>query len=400
MASCWKTTLCREIRKIHPGSYITIEQETIEEHSYYYLNNKQDKLLSEQEIINKTDELFRKAVQRQFDKDIEYGYKHLCALSGGLDARMTTFVADELGFNNQLNFTFSQSDYYDDFLPKHMARDLKHEWLFKSLDNGLWLYDVDRITQVTGGNVLYYGLAHGDSLFRLFNFEEYGLVHSGQLGDVILSTKVVKNDERYEIGDGAYSTKYLQLLNDVVLPQYPNKEIGCFYTRYLNGTNNGIQNIFNYSETYSPFLDLEFIEFCLSIPNNLRYNHRIYKKWIIQKYPQAAEYVWETTHSKITTPVISVGHKSATITDVPRMIYHKLRNIIGIEDIKTGMNPIGKYLQENNKLCNYLNNYFAYVDCIQDVELRKVIEAIKNNGTSVEKVQAVSLLSALKMFFS
>lgn len=393
-------TLCEKIRKLLPGNYLVISNGVLEEQQYYYLKNELNYTRSERETIEEVDRLFRRAVMKQFEKDQEYGYNHICALSGGLDARMVTFVAHDLGYKKQLNFTFSQSDYYDDFLPKHMARDLKHEWLFKALDNGLWLYDVDRITKVTGGNVLYYGLAHGDSLFRLLNLTEFGLIHSGQLGDVVLSTKIRNNDEKYVIGDGAYSNKYLHLLQSIHLPNYPNKEIGFFYTRCLNGANNGLQNIFNYSETCSPFVDLDFLEYCFSIPNNYRYNHGLYKKWILQKYPKAAEYAWETTHSKISTPVINIGGKSATITDIPRMLFRKLSNVIGISDNKTGMNPLGKYLKENDELRETLFGLFSYLDCISNKELLNTIVGIKNSGTSMEKIQAISLLSALKMYYS
>lgn len=393
-------TLCQEIRKIQPGNYITISNGVLEEHNYYKLKNEPDYNISEQAAIDGIDSLFRQAVMRQFKKDEEYDYKHICALSGGLDARMTTFVADDLGFKEQLNITFSQSDYYDEFLPKQMARDLKHEWLFKSLDNGLWLYEVDRITKVTGGNALYYGLAHGDSLFRLFNFSEYGIIHSGQIGDAVVSSKFKNNEDVFVFGDGSYSNKYLHLLNDLNLQHYSNKEIGFFYTRCFNGANNGLQNLYNYSETCSPFLDLDFLEFCLSIPNRLRYNHSLYKKWIIQKYPKASEYVWETTHSKITTPVITIGNKSVTISEIPRKLYLKSLNAIGVSNnYKSGMNPLGKYLQENDDLREFLFGYFSIVESISNNELKSVICEIKQSGSIMEKIQAISLLSALKVYY-
>lgn len=59
---------------------------------------------------------------------------------------------------------------------------MKHEWLFKALDNGLWLYNLDNVLEITGGNVLYYGQAHGMSLYKYLNFEDFGILHSGQLG--------------------------------------------------------------------------------------------------------------------------------------------------------------------------------------------------------------------------
>ncbi len=126
----------------------------------------------------------------------------------------------------------------------------------------------------------------------------------------------------------------------------------------------------------------------------------MYKKWILQKYPQAANYVWETTHSKINAPVIKIGNKSATINDIPRMLYQKFSNFLGLGDNSAGMNPLGKYLKENNQLREVLYDYFSYMDSIPNKEIKEVIREIKDTGSSVEKIQAVSLLAALKAYFN
>lgn len=394
-------TLCREIKKIRPGSYIIISQNGLREYSYYQLDNEPNYRRTEAETIAEIDRLFSQAVNRQYKKDDEYGYKHVCALSGGLDCRMTTFVSNELGFKSQLNITFSESDYYDDFLPKQMSRDLKHEWIFKPLDNGLWLFDVDKITQVTGGNVLYYGLAHSDSLYRYLDFSSLGMVHSGQLGDIVIGSKTKSHKERYAFGDGAYSKKYTKYLEDAIVNNFPNHEIGCWYTRYLNGANNGLQNIYNYTETCSPFMDLDFLEFCLSIPSELRYNHKLYRKWVILKHPQAANYVWETTGAKLNEPTIDILGKSIPISQIVRKAYLKIMITLGIKSTETlaSMNPLKKYIANNKDLSDYYQSYFQYLDLIKDEKLRSIIKEIKKNGTAVEINQAVSLLSALKVFF-
>jgi asparagine synthase (glutamine-hydrolysing) len=103
--------------------------------------------------------------------------------------------------------TFSQSNYYDETIPKKIASDLKHEWIFKSLDNGNFLYDLDTINLLTGGNVLFSSAAHSYSLYKYINFENFGLLHTGQLGDVIISSFFSSSDYtgKANIGDGAYS---------------------------------------------------------------------------------------------------------------------------------------------------------------------------------------------------
>lgn len=172
--------------------------------------------------------------------------------------------------------------------------------VFKPLDNGLWLYNVDDITKLTGGNVLYYGLSHSYNLYKDINFNNFGIIHSGQLGDVILGSKY--NDEskklKYEIGTGAYSKRFIDRIKDLRLDDYPNQEIAWFALRGFSGTNNGLMCEYSFSETLSPFMDLDFINICFSIPNSMRIEHNLYKKWILKKYPAAANYPWETIKAK------------------------------------------------------------------------------------------------------
>ena len=63
------------------------------------------------------------------------------------------------------------------------------------------------------------------------------------------------------------------------------------------------------------------------------------------------------------------------------------------------MNPVGYYLDTNSELQKYLFDYFKYIEKIEDQELRDIIIDIRDNGTSMEKIQAVSLLGALKLYY-
>src|SRR5690606_20155317 len=295
-------TLCKKIKKLEAGSYISIKKDDISFGQYYKLPlSSKTTNLNESQIIDKIDEKFREAIKLQFDKDKEYGYKHLVALSGGLDSRMTSWVAHDMGYVNQINFTFSQSDYLDETIPKKIASDLKHEWIFKALDNGVFLKDLEEINLMTGGNVLYYGLAHGNSMIKLINFDNLGIIHSGQLGDVVIGTFIkTLSKEGLQKLDGAYSKTLLDKeANENKIDSVEDIEQKLIYQRGVNGANNGLVASQNYSETFSPFYDIDFFEFCLSIPIELRMGHNLYKKWILTKYPKAADYVWESTKKKI-----------------------------------------------------------------------------------------------------
>lgn len=397
-------TLSEEVKKIQPGCYIVYENNAVKEINYFTLDNTPNYNRSTDETIEQLDDLFLKAVKLQFEKDKEYGYNHICALSAGLDSRMTVFVAHELGYEEQTNFTFSQSDYWDDIIPKAMAKDLRHEWIFKSLDDAKWLMSADTITKVTGGQGYYQGSAHGNSLFESINWSKYGMIHSGQMGDVVPSCKPKSNDEKYEIGDGACFKNYLDDLRHVLGAgfSYPNKEIGFWYCRCLNGTNIGQQNLYNYSETFSPFTDLDFLTYCLSIPCALRYDHKLYKQWIIRKHPKAADYGWEKIGGrKISDRTVSFMGKEIILNTIPSRALQRIKSTLGIRKAVTNqhMNPISYYISQYEDLRHYIDTYFQYLDKIDNDRIKTIVGNIMKNGSGGEKLQALSLLSAIKVYF-
>lgn len=99
--------------------------------------------MTEDEAVYMIDKAFRKAVKREFDKDREYGYEHLVDLSGGLDSRMVAWVAHEMGYTKQTNYTYCKAKYLDFKISSRIASDLQHEYYFKQLDDFQWIYEID-----------------------------------------------------------------------------------------------------------------------------------------------------------------------------------------------------------------------------------------------------------------
>ncbi len=397
-------TLCSDIKKLLPGHNLSYTNNTLVLNQYYKLLNTPDNTKTEDEFIELMDHYFRQAVQRQFDKDKEYGYKHFLALSGGLDSRMTCWVAHDMGYDKQINFTFSQSDYLDETIAKEIARDLNHEWIFKALDGGNFLLDVDEITNIAGGNVLYYGLAHGNSFRKLINYDTLGLDHSGQLGDVVFGTffTSLNKDVQWKFGDGAYSTTFIDKTKNIKLQmKYENQEIFNFYNRGFAGTNSGALAVQQYTETKAPFCDIDLLNFAISIPLEYRYDHQIYQKWIIKKYPKAADYVWERIRSKITDPTFKYKGQKHPIKQLLFLIANKVsgHRLAGL-DTKNHMNPLDYWYNTNLELRNGLDEYFEKnIKQVDDDELLKDLMQLYHNGNAVEKVQVISLVSAIKILF-
>lgn len=413
-------TLVSEIKKLTAGHYLRYDQQSLKEIQYHRFSNKPKTGMTIEEAIEGIDTYFRNAVRLQFEKDKECGYKHLTSLSGGLDSRMTVWVAHQMGYTEQLNTTFSQSNYLDFNIAQQIATDLHHDFLFKPLDHGDFITKIDEITALTYGSTCFFGLAHGKSLYDLLNFEPFGIVHTGMIGDAIIGTFFKKNEYNatYKIGQGAYSQDLIERLSDYKFKyEYENEEIFCLYTRAFTGANQGMLVFQEHTESVSPFCDVDFIEFCYSIPLNLRFNHKIYFDWILQRYPGAADYIWEKKRTKIHAITNKepkymhlFGYKVPSVVDEHFLIWLKgsvLRRL-GLrkkgEKPKTeyipnsfSMNPIDYWYNNNEDLRLFLNNYWIkYENLIDNKDLYGDMNHLFNDCVVLDKLQALSVLSTVK----
>ena len=402
-------TLWKEIKKLDPGSCINVQNKEIRIQQYYKLPKaSENDQRSRKELIDGIDEKFRAAVRLQFEKDREYSYRHLVALSGGLDSRMTSWVAHDMGYKDQINLTFSQTDYLDETTPKKIAEDLKHEWIFKALDNGLFLKDIDQAVEMTAGIILYYTIAHGNSFYKLLNFEHLGILHSGQLGDVIIGS-FIKDFEDKEIGHKAFSKKLQSKLSEErTMSSIEEKENELLYRRGINGANSGLLPSQYYTETASPFCDIEFLEYCFSIPIKKRAGHSLYRDWMIEKYPGAAEYIWETTKKPVNAVVkkprvLKIGGKKIPLKSIWPIILHKTgirKRYSKKKRTKKSMQPLNYWYENDPELRNYLDRYFqdnlSYLEDAEE-ELKQDVIQLYETGTAFEKNMVLTLLSALKL---
>lgn len=400
-------TLCSEIFKLRPGCYITIINDKLSERYYCRLNNEPVNI-SDSDAIEMIDEHFRSSLKLEFEKDIEYGYsQHLVALSGGLDSRMTSLVAHDMGYINQLNYTFSQSNYLDETTPKKIAEDYGHEWIFKALDSGLWLLDFDYIVSQTGGNVLYFGSAHGNSLMKNLYIGDMGMFHTGLLGDVTIGRSYCgkTDNEQYKRLDGSFGGTLADKVRDVKFKEtFENREIGVLYNRGFSGIQNATQVGYSLNESFAPFENIDLIKACLQLPYH-KTREYYYKKWIISKYPKAADYVWTGLKgAKITDRTININGRDVPLSQIiPRAKRFVLRRIVPnhMHVKKEGMNPIGYYLHSNMVLQKKINNYISEnIGLIQDTTLLSDLQKLCNGVNGIEKVQAITLIEAVRQFFT
>ena len=391
------STFVTQIHRLLPGSFGKISGGGIRLTRYYEIPCGGEKM-SENEAVERIDSAFRQAVFREFSKDEEYGYRHLVDLSGGLDSRMVTWVAHELGFKEQVNIAYSRLDYLDQKISAQVAMALQHEYLYKAMDDLTWMYDVDEMTCKNNGAAVCLGMTGGNRLLRVINQEAFGIEHTGMVGDAIVSTFYQDeklNDQSPVFGLNQYSNRLQYAFNQQILTQYKNQEVFALTTRGLLGAQSSYMIRQNYLETGSPFLDADFISVVMSLPFAYRKNHHIYLKWIADKYPGAADFVWEKwgvrpRESEIFRRKIKTTGKLAS--EYVQKISHKPG--------RSSMNPMDYWYQNDVEVRKYIKT--VYEERIESSllpdDLRHDMKRLFEEGNFIEKTQVLTVLCAMHLF--
>ncbi len=391
------STFVTQIRRLLPGHYGKISDGRVGLFKYYEIPCDEEQM-SEKEAVEQIDSAFRQAIVREFTKDREYGYRHLVDLSGGLDSRMVTWAAHELGFREQVNIAYSRLDYLDQKISAQVAMALKHEYLYKAMDDLTWMYDVDEMTCKNNGAAVCLGMTGGNRLLRMLDKETFGIEHTGMVGDAIVSTFYHDknlNNQSPVFGLNQYSNFLQYSFDEKILTQYKKQEIFAVVTRGLLGAQSSYMIRQNYLETGSPFLDVDFLAAVMAVPFAYRKNHHIYLKWIADKYPEAADFIWEKwgvkpRESEIFKRKIKTTGKLAA--GYLQKVSHK--------PSRSSMNPMDYWYQNDMDVRKYVETMYKerIADDSLPEDLRHDMKLLFTAGNFTEKTQVLTVLSAMYLF--
>lgn len=100
-----------------------------------------------------------------------------------------------------------------------------------------------------------------------------------------------------KFGEKGYSNYFECEFDESILKKHKNKEVFAIYERGFLGVCSTHFIRQNYTEVSSPFLDIDFMDMCLTIPFELRKNHNLYLKWI-EKIPRCFAFCLGENKSK------------------------------------------------------------------------------------------------------
>lgn len=395
-----QSTVVTEIKRVLPGEWVTVTPNEIQSKIYYMIHNDYSQELSEREAIERIDGAFRQAVKREFEKDREYGYKHLVDLSGGLDSRMVCWVAHEMGYTKQLNLSYARKNYIDYKVSQKIALELHHMYFFNPLDDANWMMDIEEIVKVNNGAAPYCASTGSNRCLKNINNNLYGIEHTGMVGDAILST--FYKDETVAHGKPVSGlNKYSEILNiqteSKILEKYHNQELFALYTRGLLGAQSSYMIRQEYFETGSPFLDVDFLNVCFKLPYKYRNRHYIYLKWIKEKYPAAAEFGWE----KWGGVKPRLNHIFCRKIVTSWRIFKSMLSALSRKPSFDNMNPIDYWYQKDKRVKEYMDSYYNYYRKIEglDMKNKEKVQIMYENGSVMEKAMALTVLAIARLYF-
>jgi len=400
-------TVVKEIKRLKYGSVLIYDfnDHSLDQKSYYSFK-KEVTSQSLPEVIENVNSLMTVAVNREWQKDLEYQKRHFTLMSGGMDTRTNALVAKSLGYEKIIGYTYGYSNSSDVSIAAKIAKENFYGHLQYNLNNGDFFCEqiLENYIKPIDGLVHFTASAIIHNVMKAVNFEPYGVMHSGQLGDIVFGSFFKPNYDlvgnKDKIGLTGFVRKKemmekISFLNDMLQEhQFSDTEVFSFEQRVVNGTLFGDNVFSNFVDQTSPFFDLDLLKYTFTIPDKYKHNQQIYFLWLKEKFPEILNYKWEKIdlkpnnafnlkYGRIFKKYINGGKK-----------YFNLRY--------NSMNPIGNWLTDNPLILKRFDEiYHEHIDLVQDPELKKDLEEIYREDIFEfrNRFAVLSVLLSLKLHF-
>ena len=401
-------TYVSEIKVLPYGHILTfdVSQKSLNKQSYFEYQSGVVPI-AYNEAIDKIEDLLVSSIERIWQKNKQYTDAYFTLLSGGMDARVNALIAKELGFKNIQSLTFGQSGSKDIVYARQIAKGegFKHHTEF--LDSGNFLIDhiFENYIAYNDGMIFYNGSAHTSFALKKYDWQDYPVLHSGQIGDVLFGA-FAKNTFDFQQNKASLGytgfVRHKDLLNkisalDGILEKYQKRgyELYIYEQRQINGTIMGDRSINHLVDSLSPFYDAELIQFCMSMPHEYKQYQKIYFDWLKKYHPTIVSYPWDKIEMK------PDRYWKIKYGKLFKKYYNGLKKYLNWH--YESMNPVGLWLKENPGILKTLNRIFDTE--IQKpyftTELQQDLTRIYRDDIfeSRNKFAVITVLLALKLHF-
>lgn len=394
------------ISRLTAGKLLRFCNGQLETSVYHRFTNVPEHEESLDECIEQADKLFRQAVDRIFRKSKEYGYKAECDLSGGLDSRLATWVAHDLGYKNVLNICYCVEGNLDHKISEQIAHDLGNEYFFLPMDAYV-LGDVDRKALLNGGQVLYTISTGALYALEKIDTSNIGLCCTGLLGEISKADWV--REEQHS--KPSYITNRKSSYYQLNVPQY-------YCDEYMNYEQ---MNLYEYGfnliylsllirqeivEAVSPLMDTDYLDYIFKIPLKYRKNYQFVERYICAKYPEAASYMWQTVRMPVDKHFRHEVYVSKIMGDVKILFVRCFNKALRLLNInrqflrKDDMNPFEVWYRNNQEIRESMDDYFkGTIGFVSNDRLRLALsDMFHRSSLGKDKMQVINVLSIWKNY--
>jgi len=405
--SFYNFTTVKEIKRLNYGSTLVFDflSKTSNESSYFKFKREEQKLpLSE--IIEEMDRLLIHAVEEEWSKDQENGYEHFGMISGGMDSRVNLMLAKHLGFKKINTYTYGNPASSDITIAQQIAKENFYSHRQFNFFNGKFFIDntlehyvkaTDGLTHFTANAVIY-------NSFKSLDFQRFGVVHSGQLGDTATGSFIKPNFDFAANIDKIGVTGFVQqknlltkipFLNEIIKQyNYSDNDEFTFEQRQVNGTLMGDKVFNNFIDIVSPFYNKEFLELMLAVPTTFKINQQIYFEWLKIKHPEILNYKWDKIGLK---PNTSFNIKYGRLA---KRYINGGKKYFGLP--YDSMHPINIWLKNDPTILIEFNRLFnENIELIEDSELKADLKNIYYDDVFEyrNRFSVLTVLLGIKMHF-
>jgi asparagine synthase (glutamine-hydrolysing) len=325
-------TFFNGIETLPPASVLTYDEQNISIEQYWDFRYQPDYSLSQDEMVDQLVQTFRKAVDIRMRDNLRYGV----ALSGGLDSRVVLAAIDKSQRHRVTGFTFGVPDCSDIRVAKMVAQKAGIDHLIIELDPDELVAYAEEVVHLADGmdaiDVAFLPYAIGRAREQVdvsFN----GLALDLTLGGSFLNQSILNADSDEELLKIWYKKMALfppKLMASLFVPEYYSKieemPLNSLAEALHNATAEhpgnksdyfSIQNHVrrltilgsvisrNKLEEALPTFDNDFIGLVLKIPPELRFNHRIHRKFLMKLAPELAAIPYQRTMVPASAPLVA-----------------------------------------------------------------------------------------------
>lgn len=395
-------TLIEEVKRLNQATILTcnLNNGKISQQKYFDFHTTEEHI-SLEDGIYRLDSLMTQSVAREWGKDRTETHSYLSFISGGLDARVNVFIAKELGFTDISVLNFSQTGAPDHRIAKEIADGESLDYKFYPLDSGHYFQNsFEELVAANDGMVTVSGASHMYQALKSLSLEQYGAIHSGQIGGVLFGSFTRPDfNMRTNIGKlGSVNVpkilSQITLLPNIVDRYEDSTELFSYEQRQVNGTVNGDRMCSHLIDLQSPFYNKELISFCLSLPVEFKLNKKLYTEWIRRKHPKMFEYRWDSAGI---IPKNRVLTKAAI--QVSRLQKYVARLLLGKDS--NPMNPFDSWVESNGQLNQEMNTVFkSNLENVSEPWLKTNASLVYTDFKSRGKFAAITAVLAYKLHFT